>query len=114
MKWKFWYNTREDSFGITFDGMAFKGKSEYGVRFTIQIGGDFLTIQTEPSRTGYTLADGFSSVIKGVLGDPRFGPHAPPFGMTYTPGAVLTTNWALPDDKREEVFRAVAQFLKGR
>lgn len=64
-KWKFWYSMCKDSFGMTFDGTAFKGKSEHGVRFTIQVGNDFLTIQTEASKTGYMLTDNFSSVIKG-------------------------------------------------
>lgn len=111
-KWKFWYSMCKDSFGMTFDGTAFKGKSEHGVRFTIQVGNDFLTIQTEASKTGYMLTDNFSSVIKGILGTPRFGPHAPPLGMVYTSG-VLTTNWVLPDDKREKVIQRVIQFLKG-
>lgn len=112
-RWKFRYNKNEDASELVFDGMAFKGTSEYGVKFFIQIYGEFLSIHTEPRRSGYLLTDSFSAHIKGILGDPELGPSVGPGGKRYSLiGEVLITNWALPEDKREEVIREVEQFLK--
>jgi len=112
-RWKLWCSRREDSFGTTFDGTAFKGKSEYGVRFRIHIMRDSITMMTEPSRTGYTLTDSFLSPIKGVLGDPISGPSRLDLGSNWPmPGEVLITTWTLPKDKREETIRTINQFLE--
>jgi len=109
----FWCNRHKDPFGITFDGTAFKGKSEYGVRFRIQIIKDYLNLLTESSRTGYTLTDSFLSLINGVLGDPISGPSRFNLGSNWPmPGEVLITTWTLPEDKSEETIRTINQFLE--
>jgi hypothetical protein len=112
-RWKFWYNRHEASFGVTFDGTAFKGRSEYGVSFMIRIWEDILQIETEVSRTGYLLTDGFSSVIKGILGDSESGSNISD-GRTsrFSPGSELVTLWKMPKDKRQETLRTIENFLK--
>ena len=112
-RWKFWHNRTEDATEPVFEGMAFKGKSERGVKFFVQIGRKLLSIHTEPRRSGYLLTDVFSSYIKGILGDPSFGPGVVPGGKRYSLiGDVLITNWTLPEDKRERVIQEIETFLK--
>jgi len=108
------YSRREDQSGVTFNGTAIEPEKEYGVRFIIQIGSTHLVIQTEPSRTGYLLTEGFTSTMKDVLGEPSLGPKVVSLGRDWPMhGETLITNWALPEDRREKVIREVERFLEG-
>jgi len=112
--WVFGYSRREDQSGVTFDGTAIEPEKEYGVRFIIQIGSALLVIQTEPIRTGYLLTEGFTSTMKGVLGEPSLGPKVVSLGKDWPmQGEALITNWALPEDRHEKVIREVERFLEG-